>query len=450
MSKEDNLKLLGDPSGQQNADYWCVVSVNFVSMFFITRRLTLSTWLDRNEWFEIVCKQDHTSFEWYCSCEEVCRVLKFHSQDEEEKAHRLRVIHPGSGTSLLPLELSSNFPGSQHVVLDVSDVALDEMRQVHDKYIAKSSGGNEQTKNPLEYELTDVLAPPLRFDDSSFDAWVDKGFVDAVFSKDSEAENKVQARKLFEEANRLLSDTGGVSIVVTLAEKHSLELLVQNWTEESNKWDTCLHVWELHPTSGDMLPFGIVMKKQSTVPKSINLSVVWHQIDSTIQSLTFSDKTEESVLQVLTKRIESAREAFVEQKSKPQETHQVLALIEIKPYDAEVDMQALGLKIVSETWHGEDPSNENGSKLLSPIWRSFSDEMDDKASFVRVVEIGYGISKAILQCIIDADDLDFLVGAITDWDGDAVFEDGVQSVDVDWENTMPVSSAAKMCLPKMD
>jgi hypothetical protein len=46
--------------------------------------------------------------------------------------------------------------------------------------------------------------------------------------------------------------------------------------------------------------------------------------------------------------------------------------------------------------------------------------------------------------------LDFLVEAITDWDGDAVFEDGVQSVDVDWDNTIPVSSAAKMFLPKMD
>jgi translation elongation factor EF-1beta len=125
-----------------------------------------------------------------------------------------------------------------------------------------------------------------------------------------------------------------------------------------------------------------------------------------------------------------------------------LATIEIKPYDADVDMQALGLKIISENW-ATDASNDEEKKLLSPSWRSFSDNADDECSFVKVVEIGYGISKALLRCVIDSTTLDDLVETIEAWEGDEAFE-GIQSVDVDWENTVPISAAANMFLAKLE
>jgi translation elongation factor EF-1beta len=291
------------------------------------------------------------------------------------------------------------------------------------------------------------LSPPLRFEDASFDAWIDKGFVDAVFPKETGAENKIQGRKLFDEANRMLSQSG-TCIVVSLAEEHSLDLILQNWMEERKPWNACLHVWELHPVSGEMLPFGFVLSSKDPDAASNDFTVKWHELDGTVLPLSFDDQSYKAIFQDLTKGIESARRAYTDRITKQLETHQVLATIEIKPYDADVDMQALGLKIISENW-ATDASNDEEKKLLSPSWRSFSDNADDECSFVKVVEIGYGISKALLRCVIDSTTLDDLVETIEAWEGDEAFE-GIQSVDVDWENTVPISAAANMFLAKLE
>jgi translation elongation factor EF-1beta len=397
----------------------------------------------RNEWFEIVCRDDHRSFEWYCGVEEPVKVLKFHLPDEvkdEANEHKpRRMIHPGSGTSLLPLELRHCFSMSQQVVLDISDVALDEMRSVHGAQNSATAHGHEEHA-AIEYVLADILDPPISFEGCSFDAWIDKGFIDAVFAKETQDENRIVAKILFDEAHRLLKSRGGTLLVVTLAEDHSLQLLLDNWRDSNGDgWHSTLHIWELQPVSGDMLPFCFVFVKMEGRTAE-DRSFIWHGMDgsSVVHNLGSEDKS--SIFEKIKSKVEITRDGFARQKSAesiPPNVHQLLASIEVKPYDAGVDMQALGLTLTSTAWHAP---NDGGLFPLSPRWYPFTDDSNEGSILVKVVPIGFGISKVKLRCIINADHLDALVEAIQEWDGDAIFE-GVQSVDVDWNDTVRVSSA---------
>jgi translation elongation factor EF-1beta len=389
--------------------------------------------LFRDEWFNIVCRENHRSFEWYCGLEEVTKVLRQHMShaSKSEGSNPLRMIHPGSGTSLLPLELRKHFLGSRHVVLDVSEVALDEMRQVHDKHLSDISGDSFQTSD-IEYQITDVLNPPLGYKDASFDAWIDKGFIDAVFAKETQEDNRVQAKKLFDEAHRLLSSRSGIFFVVTLAEDHSLQLILDNWTGWSNR----IHIWELQPLSGEMLPFGVILCKDE-FSESEEKTLVWHNLDALEEVIRFDDN--KMIFDDIKIRIEDARHNFaraIASKSESLKLHQLMATIEVKPFDAEVDVTELGSTIMAAEWRScTDPS-----RVIQLLWRPFDSEGEAEAKFVDVVPIGYGISKVRLRCIISQDDLDDLANAIGEWEGDDEFE-GVQSVDVDWSATVPVSNA---------
>jgi translation elongation factor EF-1beta len=395
--------------------------------------------LFRDEWFNIVCREDHRSFEWYCGLEEVTKVLRQHMYEasKSEGSNPLQMIHPGSGTSLLPLELRKHFLGSRHVVLDVSEVALDEMRQVHDKHLSDISGDSIETSD-IEYQITDVLNPPLGFKDASFDVWIDKGFIDAVFAKETHEDNRVQARKLFDEAHRLLSSRSSILFVVTLAEDHSLQLILDNWTTDDHRWSNRIHIWELQPLSGEMLPFAVVLCKDEFSNRE-DKTLVWHNLDALEEVIRFDDNNSKTIFENIKIRIEDARHNFartIAAQSESLKLHQLMATIEVKPFDAEVNMAELGSTIMAAEWRScTDPL-----RVIGIVWRPFDTEGEEEAKFVDVVPIGYGIFKARLRCIIDSQNLDDLVDAIGEWEGDDKFE-GVQSVDIDWTETVAVSNA---------
>jgi translation elongation factor EF-1beta len=405
---EKELSNLGDPSGRQDSAYW-------------------------DQWFEVIRAEDHRPFEWYCSVDEVVRVLSHHLADHlnddstETKPQAFRIIHPGSGTSLVPLKLRDIFASDQ-VVVDVSPVAVEEMKQIHEEqYHSESS-----VSNALEYLVCDILNSPLPFEENSFDCWVDKGFVDAVFSN-SESDNQEQSKRLFGEANRLLRGDYGVAVVVSLAEEHSLQLLLDN--ASTNSWEPEIHVWELHPVSGDMLPFGFVFTKALTDNDDSEKRVVWHSIDGGMDEQTTDT---ESLLVVVRGRVEGARGAFARSrklKEKSNAVRKVRATLEVKPYDAETDLTVLGEVLRASTWESVDGDT---LRTLHPVWQSFG---EDGSAMEQIVPIGFGISKLQLRCIVPSDDVDYLVSAIEEWEGNAVFE-GVQSVDVDWPNTLPVGDAS--------
>ena len=77
-----------------------------------------------------MCTDNHNAFEWYVSVEEVARISKLYLTHSDGE---LRFIHPGSDNSLVPIHLRDEaFLSSHHVVLDISSVALHEIRSVHD------------------------------------------------------------------------------------------------------------------------------------------------------------------------------------------------------------------------------------------------------------------------------------------------------------------------------
>jgi translation elongation factor EF-1beta len=166
--------------------------------------------------------------------------------------------------------------------------------------------------------------------------------------------------------------------------------------------------------------------------------LVWHNLDSLEEVIRFDDNSK-MIFDDIKIRIEDARHNFaraIASKSESLKLHQLMATIEVKPFDSEVDVAELGSTIMAAEWRScTDPS-----RVIRLVWRPFDSEGEAEANFVDVVPIGYGISKARLRCIIDSQDLDDLVDAIDEWEGDDKFE-GVQSVDIDWSDTVAVSNA---------
>ena len=387
---EERLKELGDPSGKQTAEYW-------------------------DEWFDVVCGEDHRPFEWYCDVEEVVRMLRYHCIGASSGG---RMIHPGSGNSLVPVKLRSEFGfPHKHVVVDISDVALTEMRKVHDL--------NSSTGDEIEYLLGNVLEPPLPLDDSSFDVWVDKGLVDALF-KDSNEVCLYQSQNLFAEASRLLRSVDGLLLVVTMAEKHSLQLILSGFWSDLKMNLASLHVWELEPVSGDMRPFGFVLHRKR--PSNHGFSIIWHRIDNQVEEVRIQEQSLECLVEELTARCDASRVEF--KLDREQQQDKTLATIEIKPWDAETDLETLKEIIVNTTWTAPAIGDQE-ERCIDPKWQAHD---------AKVVPIGYGVCKLVLQCTVRSDDIDALVDAISDWEGAPEIEDGVQSVDVDWTQTARIAA----------
>jgi translation elongation factor EF-1beta len=398
---EERLKELGDPSGKQTSEFW-------------------------NEWFQVVCGEDHRPFEWYCGVDEVIRVLRgTTTSNQTDKVHRM--IHPGSGNSLVPVKLrdDAEFP-HEHTVVDIADVALQEMKTIHDQH----SRSKDEKINEIEYLLGNVLEPPLPLEDSSFDVWVDKGLVDALF-KDSSEPYCTQSQALFSEAYRLLhDDDNSALVVVTMAEKHSTKLILDSFWAELGTNLASLHIWELEPVSGDMRPFAFVSQRHGTTEEETPSPIHWHKSDGEVEEFTISVHTLEKLLEEVGSRCDESRAQF-RQGMKQSQADTSLATLEIKPYDAETDMEKLKESVVATRWTTGD-----GQEIKADWCES------------KIVPIGYGVSKLVLKCIVETDDLDDLADAICDWEGDAFIEDGVQSVDIDWSQTHMIAKLPDIAFPK--
>jgi translation elongation factor EF-1beta len=397
MSTEEKLRELGDPSGKQDANYW-------------------------NEWFQVMCGDDHRSFEWYTIPSEVARVLESCKYPSGENS---RMIHPGSGNSMVPVKLRDSFLfPHQHVVVDIADVALQQMKEVHDK---DSCGENE-----ISYIHGNVLDPPLPLDKDTFDVWVDKGLIDALFN-DLDSSNTAQCQTLFDEAHRLLKPTIGVLLVVTMAEDHSLSLILHNWYRlikgsMNLAWQPDMHIHEMEPTSGDMRPFGIMLTKASPSfrTETSELSIIWHYFDgSTRRHLVVGEAFDTAKV-----FCEESRQRFRIKVKKCNE-NKVLATIEVKPWDADVELYEVGQLIIGMDWMLPE------GRHIRPNWQEYDNQTGGKA-FIKIVPVGYGISKLILKCVIDSDDLDDFTQCLRDWDGGGIADQGIQSVDVNWEQTFRI------------
>lgn len=454
---EEKLLCLGDPSGRQDSDFW-------------------------DAWFQIVClEQDHRSFEWYCDPYETWRVLSAYIAKENKKfstspsssesdspaIRQKRMIHVGSGTSLLPVLLRDLLDGYEQVVVDVSATAIEEMKQIHDPITQKSTAYNldATNNNKISYILADMLKPPIiDLKQSSFDCWIDKGFLDAVFSSDDDAKQRAQSEALFQEAYRLLVPAHGFVLIISLAEDHSLRIILDNFLsapESRTKWKRHFDVWEMKPISGDMRPFGFVFFAASendhcentttinscedgvnsgVVPKDDEL-LTWHyapdQSGGDAREETFTlDKLKEQLTKSRIGYYHSiAAAGHIREQNNVVDIsgcRHMLVLLEIKPSDVSVDLVSLSAKICSLK-HLVHPSDEH--EKIPLVWRPADKQgngSDSNLQFHEIIPIGFGVSKLLLRCIVPSEHIEDLADFVS------LFDDTIQSVDIDWTQTYPV------------
>jgi len=505
-SVEVKLRALGDPSGQKTSEYW-------------------------NAWFGAVSRQ----FEWYTGVEEIEKVMKFHfhsssntslDQIEDDVENNLneqpyKFIHAGSGNSLLPVHLCDvAFPASSNTVFDISDTALKEMQELHD-----SSAPSKSRAIPIQYHVGDVLKSHLPFDCSSFHAWIDKGLLDALFSgkeKNSNVESSalynktfgirtddmLKCHQMFCEAHRILinEDTfqhnneshatekkqSSLMLVVSMAEEHSLYLILSNWVqccvkpqrdlnhvcnEHEIPWNSTLHIHELVPTSGSMMPFGFVLKKSTSQDKTShgNLSLFekdWmvelHDLNGNHHSIPLVSSLDQShhgyesdeisflslIIESVENIIQKSRTRFhkqlEEKESKDNQqaisttlpnknTRMVLSTLEIKPADDTIDLQKIHDRITSKSWDLKSLKWYAQDENKTVLGQGDTHSGGIKLKFGNIVPIGFGIQKLLMYCIIDADDLECLCDSILQQESEGD-EYNVQSIDVDWLNTVTVSN----------
>jgi len=165
---------------------------------------------------------------------------------------------------------------------------------------------------------------------SSFDDWIDKGLLDALFAGEKElGECSVDRRysdeqkyqKIFHEAHRLLKDHDGngkgVMILITMAEYHSLHLITSNWINGHHKWNdrllwnNILYIHELKPISGKMTPFAFVLQKRkqfgnhesSKTDNGISYSIEFQTLEGRTYNVEIMEPTSSSSFETVVKDV---------------------------------------------------------------------------------------------------------------------------------------------------
>ena len=447
--------------------------------------------------FQSICIPTGRSFEWYTGPSEVERILQLHfrnnnsnnnssnnnnnnknnyknmnnDNDDETSFDQKRIIHPGSGNSLLPIYLRDKYSTLYQYVVDCSEVAIMEMKSRHDQLYKDYQNDNHPKQSSIQlstskscridYLVEDLLSnDSLSNDVNQFHAWVDKGFIDALFSSFDDESQKTSCRQLFEKANRILtspstSQNGGICVVVTLAQEHSLQLMLDsidyiNYDKKSNEstssssyyyyWKPIIHIHELEPLqkgASSLCPFAFVFEKSNTMdPKTTPFTVIFHcqnkkdeYIHCTMQDTNHC--TCASLFHDIHKKLETIRMDFAKRQNENNTQKQeikrlVLTTLEIKP-SCDFEMSSL-----------DDLSNkitmcpDYKKTFTSLTWRNST-----------IVPIGFGISKLAMECLIDSEQVEDLCEFILDTEG----EDVIQSIDINWDATVPVGDAMS-CLQK--
>jgi len=428
---EARQRMLGDPCGMGNSEYW-------------------------DEWFRVVSRGKR--FEWYCDSDAVAAVLSAAvcggGGDDGGGGGRamssLCLLHLGSGNSGLPVDLAAPPYGVlRSSVVDISVVAVGEMKegQIPPEWIVEDATTSllvtaDVVVPRISLHVADVLDPPLEFaGDSVFDAVVDKGLFDALMDDDDgqhpssslSTPSVEKTRTLFGESARVLAD-GGCYVCISLGERHIVKLIVDAAFADdggggASPWGNTLRIYEVLPLPSDssgMRPFAFVVTKERVSNDGGGLAVEFYREGDLKPATTVGPDVGE-VVDILdesrcrfkerTKTSGSAA-AFGGDDNDDDPPRMSLARIHVKPWDDGTDLTSLAVRIRGE-----------GSRCC--CGGEFSGDLTWTET--ETVPMGYGLSKLVLSCVVEDGRLEELCNLISEAE-----EEFVQSVDIDWEATVPV------------
>ncbi|TRY74390.1 hypothetical protein TCAL_04600 [Tigriopus californicus] len=156
-------------------------------------------------WDGFFQKRGGRAFEWYGEYTELCGILHKYIKLKDD------ILVVGCGNSTLSADLY-NVGYQSMVSIDLSDVAIRQMNQVH--------GLERPGLSFVKMDVTD-----LAFEENRFSCVLDKGTLDAMMTN-NDAEVQTTIDKMFSEIERVLR-LGGRYICISLLQPHILDFITQ-------------------------------------------------------------------------------------------------------------------------------------------------------------------------------------------------------------------------------
>eukprot|EP00658_Telonema_sp_P-2_P073886 TRINITY_DN63024_c0_g1_i1.p1 TRINITY_DN63024_c0_g1~~TRINITY_DN63024_c0_g1_i1.p1 ORF type:complete len:247 (+),score=48.82 TRINITY_DN63024_c0_g1_i1:120-860(+) len=228
-----------------------------------------------------------------------------------------------------------------------------------------------------------------------------------VYKRQDRYDDQQIAQVIFRSAARLLKPQG-LMLIITLAQDHILELVLESVRTTGNLWRR-LDVHELAPKdmSSPLQPFAVVLERGSIQGKRDAMATAFHRASGGIRAV---DSLEMSAWLGV---IHDSRQRFVERQASlaamtaGQKRRGMRVVIDVKPWDGEVDLNALAETLKTKVLDTD-----------SVQWEGCN-----------VVPIGFGISKIAIQCVSESSDqIDMIRDLIEQED------EWVQSVDINWDS----------------
>lgn len=392
------LQNLGDPAGHSSAEYW--------DKFFTT-------------------VTNSTAFEWYCDLVDFISVFHSITAPLHLPISSLFLLHGGTGNSDLIFELFTQHNVSKSIAIDISSVAIEEMKQKSSQF------SSENPKFLGEFLQADVLQPLLNIHqtNSLFDGYVDKGLFDAMMSKfDEECKEKTSA--LFTSAASVLKPTTGFYLAISLAEEHVVRLLVDYLQNDSGESWKSLDVFELDPfftsgKKGKLRPFCFVVHRGVGGEEGVTFN--FNNFINGQYATTKGEFSFESVNNAVNDSRDSYAEAGYNNSNNNSNNNNInnnkdtnnstntpdasmcCATLHIKPFEPGFNWEQFATKLKSEYFTEEDGLTSN---------YEFKD--------YEIVPVGYGVCKLVITIVTSFEDLDLVVELIGDKE-----DDDISSVDVE-------------------
>jgi len=132
-------------------------------------------------------------------------------------------------------------------------------------------------------------------------------------------------------------------------------------------------------------------------------TILFHSLHDSTSFIELGSDDVEEAYEKMRAKLKCSREAFKQASAaasvdKPSvRSHLLLVTLEIKPYDTNEELQALGEAITSTAWHSVSYGESSLLRRIQLKWQPWKDAYGVSEDTIGVVTIGYCISKLLLQ-----------------------------------------------------